>query len=297
MTIDKSCLIRINNVDSARKLICMHSVTGQTRRYSELAEHLVDIEVFCFEARGMRGETAQPESVKEILEDYLPQLLAVQPSGPFCLAGYSSGGILAFELAQALKETGHEVGLLALIDAGIRTERMAPLLSYDDYLDRSLWKIYTSVVLENVAYLMGYRLLDPRIYHLEHPFWNLPEDVRMARLCELLPAHGRTEAWRRTPPKEIEIYFRFMKTLWHLLQDHVRDHKIKRYAGDVTYFEPVDTNDPFSGSSWQDLTAGKFSRIRVPGDHISVLTSSNCQFLATEISRLIKTAYQASVPI
>jgi Thioesterase domain len=43
-------------------------------------------------------------------------MLAHQPTGPFYLGGYCAGAIIAYEMAQLLKEKGHEIGMLALID-------------------------------------------------------------------------------------------------------------------------------------------------------------------------------------
>jgi thioesterase domain-containing protein/acyl carrier protein len=46
-----------------------------------------------------------------------------QPDGPICLAGYSFGGLLAFEAARRLTGSGREIGLVVLLDtfAGPKT--------------------------------------------------------------------------------------------------------------------------------------------------------------------------------
>jgi thioesterase domain-containing protein len=41
----------------------------------------------------------------------------VQPQGPYLVAGFSVGGIIAFEIAQQLRRQGEEVALLALLDS------------------------------------------------------------------------------------------------------------------------------------------------------------------------------------
>ena len=43
-------------------------------------------------------------------------LLRKEPSGPYFLAGYSFGGILAIEIATILQNTGRNVALLSMID-------------------------------------------------------------------------------------------------------------------------------------------------------------------------------------
>ena len=48
---------------------------------------------------------------------FLPEILAVEPTSPYLLGGYSFGGLVAFELARQLTEAGREIRLVAMIDA------------------------------------------------------------------------------------------------------------------------------------------------------------------------------------
>lgn len=45
------------------------------------------------------------------------QLRLIQPEGPYLLGGQCAGGVIAFEVAQQLQAQGHQVALLALLDA------------------------------------------------------------------------------------------------------------------------------------------------------------------------------------
>jgi len=47
---------------------------------------------------------------------YLEEIRVVQKDGPYHIAGYSFGGIIAFEMAQQLRAAGSLVGLVGLID-------------------------------------------------------------------------------------------------------------------------------------------------------------------------------------
>lgn len=60
----------------------------------------------------------EPEhpSVEEMARRYLEELLAYQPDGPYCLAGLSLGGLVAFEMACRLEAAGKAVERLAVID-------------------------------------------------------------------------------------------------------------------------------------------------------------------------------------
>ncbi|MFD0367439.1 amino acid adenylation domain-containing protein, partial [Streptomyces sp. NPDC127114] len=97
-------------------LFCVHPAAGVSWVYSGLLRHLdPDRPVHGLQARGLSGATA-PSSVSEIAEDYVRQIRAVQPEGPYHLLGWSFGGVVAQAMAVALQAAGQEVALLALLD-------------------------------------------------------------------------------------------------------------------------------------------------------------------------------------
>jgi acyl-coenzyme A synthetase/AMP-(fatty) acid ligase/thioesterase domain-containing protein/acyl carrier protein len=67
-------------------------------------------------ARGVvRGEKPHI-SIEAMATDYLRAIKQRQPKGPYYLCGYSSGGLVAVEIARRLSESGEEVGLVGLFD-------------------------------------------------------------------------------------------------------------------------------------------------------------------------------------
>jgi len=65
----------------------------------------------------MDGVSEPLKSVASMAEAYIEELRAVQPSGPYLLAGYSMGGAVAFEMAQRLRAEGEEIAALIPIDS------------------------------------------------------------------------------------------------------------------------------------------------------------------------------------
>ncbi len=63
--------------------------------------------------RERRGSTLEDQALS-----YCDELIAFQPEGSICLAGYSFGGVLAFEMARQLTTRGRRVVLLAILDVG-----------------------------------------------------------------------------------------------------------------------------------------------------------------------------------
>ena len=50
-------------------------------------------------------------------EFYLQEIRQVQPRGPYLLAGWSMGGLIALEAAERLRAAGEEVALVAMLDS------------------------------------------------------------------------------------------------------------------------------------------------------------------------------------
>jgi thioesterase domain-containing protein/acyl carrier protein len=72
--------------------------------------------VIGIQARGLTGDEPPHASVEAMADEYLREVKAFQPDGPYYLCGYSFGGLVAFEMAQRLWESGDEVGLVGLFD-------------------------------------------------------------------------------------------------------------------------------------------------------------------------------------
>jgi thioesterase domain-containing protein/acyl carrier protein len=101
-----------------RPLFCPHIVGGHLFFYDNLARHLhEDQPLYGLPARGFDGRTP-PDSRLEAMAAYcIDSMRQVQPKGPYLLAGYCSGALIAFEMAQQLRARGEAVDLLALCDS------------------------------------------------------------------------------------------------------------------------------------------------------------------------------------
>jgi amino acid adenylation domain-containing protein len=60
------------------------------------------------------GKNPTLQRIASCLRD---KMLAAQPTGPYTIAGYCLGGILAYEIASQLRSLGHEVSLVVLVDS------------------------------------------------------------------------------------------------------------------------------------------------------------------------------------
>jgi nonribosomal peptide synthetase DhbF len=75
-----------------------------------------DYPIYGLQARGLDGTESPAETINEMVNDYIREIRHVQPTGPYHLAGYSFGGIVAHAIAATLQSQGDEVALLAVLD-------------------------------------------------------------------------------------------------------------------------------------------------------------------------------------
>lgn len=95
----------------------VHAVGGNVLNYRVLAEAIPEgVPVYGLQALGLDGKTAPLENIEAMAERYVREIRALQPHGPYHLAGGSMGGMIAYEMAQQLVAAGEKVGLLGLVD-------------------------------------------------------------------------------------------------------------------------------------------------------------------------------------
>jgi len=108
---------------AAPPLFLFHAAGGDVVCYQPMLRYLAAGMPVCGFHRSELPDQRVPafKSVEELAEDYLARLLHQQPEGPYRLAGWSSGGLLALEVASRLERMGRTVAAVALIDTMLAT--------------------------------------------------------------------------------------------------------------------------------------------------------------------------------
>ncbi|MEM8856919.1 MAG: thioesterase domain-containing protein, partial [Chloroflexota bacterium] len=116
---DNSKLLEIQKGLSTRpKFFCVHGEDGDISYLRHWIKYLGEQPFYAFQARTIiDGKKERYTSIEDIASNYLTELKEVQPRGPYYLGGYSTGGVIAFEMAQQLLKTGEQVALLGLVDS------------------------------------------------------------------------------------------------------------------------------------------------------------------------------------
>jgi thioesterase domain-containing protein len=118
-----SSLVPIQTAGTRRPLFCVHAIGGNVLNYRLLSKHLGDQQpLYGIQARGLGGDEAPHATVEEMAAGYIQEMRQQQPYGPYQICGSSSGGVIAFEMAQQLHAAGERVSALVMLD----TYRVGP---------------------------------------------------------------------------------------------------------------------------------------------------------------------------
>jgi amino acid adenylation domain-containing protein len=247
-----------------RPLFCVHPVGGEVVAYHELARRLgADLPVY-----GLQSPDPPLEDVREMAQRYVDAVCAVQPEGPYRLAGWSMGGIVAYEMARQLAARGEQVDVLALIDA----------------LPPACWAGGEPGETEMVG-LFAADLA--RLHGLEVPPLDLSSLAADAALTAVRDLGRQTGL---LPPGVKPAELRRLFDRFRANRRSLGSYGTSSYAGPVSLFraagrmEEVGEEDPIRG--WRELLNGGLRIVDLPGDHYSILREG-VEDLAVQLRALL----------
>ncbi len=120
--------VQLRSGGNRKPLFVLHAAGGDVLCYQPLLRYLdPDMPVCGFHRSELpRQRVPALLSLEQLADEYLSRLLRVQPEGPYYLAGWSSGGLLALEVAARLESLGHEVAAAMLVDTMLATGKDLP---------------------------------------------------------------------------------------------------------------------------------------------------------------------------
>ena len=211
------------------------------RILSNLIPHLGPDQPLCgLRPRWLDGRSPQYSSVAEMADEYLRELRAFQPQGPYYLLGDCVGGAVAVEIAQALKEQGEEVALLVLLDA-----------------ERPMY--YSSALLE-------IKRLWERVQHMTdvlRQFVRPVEGTRRQVVSEVLERKLRRARLSRSPITTTDHIYEQRVAYQRLL----KKHRLRRYSGHIKLIVSDDLYPFVRLLGWTGFADGGVEVLRTPGDH------------------------------
>jgi thioesterase domain-containing protein/acyl carrier protein len=200
---------------------------------------------------------------EELAHCFIQEMKAVQPEGPYLLAGHSAGGMMAFEMARQLKSNGESIALLGLVDSYLKRLTPNPQVekSLGYYFDRALFYWEKKKLREHLV-LKIKEVKDRYITQIQN---------RLLRK-KVLPVNPA----------------------WDAIVRAAMQYQPRPYSDRITLFSAVErytwqTQD--AESLCKPFAEGGLDVHRVPGDHVTLLQEPNFQVLAKQLKKCLDRAH------
>ena len=252
--------------DGAPTLFFVHPAGGALFWYLALLKHLGNgYNAYGLQGHGLYGDQTPLTSIPAMAQAYVAAIKNRQPNGPYTLAGYSMGGVIAFEVAQQLQAQGDRVARLFLLDAYLYTARLPyPGRDVADPEERLLVRMLAALpqgqsrqLHQQLRRLPSHRARIDYLFHLGQTVGRIPPTYTVAALQRMYDAMDtHVEALTAYQP-------RF-------------------YGGNVTLIQCQDRSesDIVPYLDWVQVVRGRLTRLPVPGKHSTLLEEPHVQHVA-----------------
>ncbi len=266
---NSSLLIPLKKGRDTHPIYIVHGYAGSIMELLPLIQALdTDVPVFGIRASGFEQSEPIYDQVEALAHAYLAALRNVQPHGPYRIGGYSSGGLIAFEMARLLVQDGECVEPLIMLDT----------TTHQTHWPASAWREFIKRRAEN---------------HMSRIFKGPGAGKRVLKLAFAFLGHLRLAAFGAVPDN-------------HGPEDHLPEQILKlRKAGlhAHTKYKPMYLNVPVIAirselglstladpiEIWRHLTP-RLTVFDTSGDHLSMIRPPHASKLASILSGILKSA-------
>ena len=282
-----SPLVAIQPAGSNPPFFCVHPIFGVVFPYYELAHQLGKNQPFYgLQPMGLDGESSPLTRIEDMAAYYIEALRTVQPRGPYFLGGWSFGGLVAFEMAQQLQASGHEVALLALLDTA------APVSGNQPSVGDSFRFLFTTVARYIWSFFLDYFYLmsasnknQVDSFTSRFPIFNkFVRRIETSLFSHFMPQESKSRILR-------ELTIRPMLRVFHANSQATVNYVPKVYPHRITLFRTsvqssIAEQDLTMG--WGDLTLKGVEIHNIPGNHLTMLRKPHIQVLAEQLKACIE---------
>ena len=268
--IDRSTVVPLRHMHGKRPpLFIVHGVGGNVLGFYSLAKVLdEDLPVYGIQAQSLLPGREAVLSLEQMAAQYVEDMRATHPHGPYHLLGFSFGGLVAYEIAQQLLAAGLEVGMVGMLDT--RQPEWMRGVPVRGGLPRQIFMRL------RLLYLRTHR----RKGRIKYLWRRLSERVQRASYMRAASKGEGTVADAVRNVREINYVAGISYT-------------VKPYAGRVTLFRAEE--DPNERPLPYDLDWGKYAQggvsiTELPGDHGRILYEPGLSALSEQLASALRRA-------
>jgi len=236
-------------------LFCIHGLGGHIAAFLPLARGLAQGRpVYGLQGQGLDPGQQPHDRIEDMATSYVREIRGAQSHGPYLLAGWSMGGLIALEAAQQLLAAGQEVSLLAMFDTYLSMPEFEKL----DVNEQS--------VIQWIAPQLNLSTRELKRLSLDQQWERIAEQANLAEGIEVAAIRRMAAVCKA-----------------HLVA--CAHYHPQPYQGSVALFR-AEVGRGRLERSWKSLCP----RLRVesvPGNHYSMLRKPNVDVLAERLNRYL----------
>jgi 3-oxoacyl-(acyl-carrier-protein) synthase/thioesterase domain-containing protein/acyl carrier protein len=262
-TLETSSLVCLRAGSGHPPLFLIHGIDGNIFSCKPLAEAMTfQGSIFGIQANNS-GQKEQ--TIEEIAASYIGEIQKMQPKGPYFLCGFSFGGIVAYEMARQLEQTGHAPKFLGIIDAINPQHDLVPLNSDSEMLTFLIELLEGKEIPVATLHNLASKNLTERL--LGSIGLNVLPEVQQQKIFEQIQRH--------------------LKSLQHYTPES--------YHGNVVFFEAKERffrmKDISLTTTWQPLIKGQVVAHEITGSHLNMLKPPHVTNLANQLDLSLSEAF------
>ncbi len=242
-----SPLIAINRGEPGRTpLFCVHGAGGNVLNFKVISDRLgLEQPFYGLQAQGVDGRMPPLATIEEMAAQYVEAVRGIDATGPYRLAGYSAGGMIALEMAQQLKQRGAQVELLVMIDTLSPAAARRKVSVFQKLWLMRRWSLQ---------------------FALEWPGRRRRNKHAEASYAQALERLARGEP---LPPELVEF---------HLFRNFINaqsQYWPQAYDGDIALFKARESDTQYLGAGdklgWDEHVSGEIRAVEIQGSHFSMM--------------------------
>lgn len=256
-----SPLVKLRNGGAKNVLYCIHPGGGSLFCYHELIKRLPD-DWSVFGVQSKNCDFAVPikyRSIENMASDYVQHILDNDDITELSLIGWSSGGLIAFEMARILHRVGVKVKFLGLLDSYISGRYVDEI----DMEDRPLFV---------------YRVIHGRLLE------SVPDTIRSKISCmaedEAIQLIYSDAQSRGIVPKTVSLE-RVLRSVEIHKENCLasKGYQPEGYEQSVNLLRATSNDDfadnPFAG--WEKVSLGQCKLVEVEADHYTIMDAPHIE--------------------
>jgi thioesterase domain-containing protein/acyl carrier protein len=272
-------LVPLHPSGSKKPLFLVHGLGLNVLLYTTIINHLdPEQPVYGLQAKGLNGTDEPLETIEEIARYYISEVTTIDREGPYQLAGYSLGGIIAYEMGRILTGMGKQVSFIGLLD----TVAEGSVKNVPFYrLIGSKMQYLLNYLSWNISYL--FKTSDESISSIIMRRWRgLSKKIRGIDV-------KMTRDDRVSKGEQAELP-KYLRKVHRANLRAGRKYNLQTYQGSVHLFKATHQTfyiaDPVN-YGWDKFASGGVIVHEIPGEHSSTFAPPNDRLFASILQKVL----------